>query len=259
MTPKEQYRIQRRSLRYDATKKDMGLRTYSFRKFPAAKTRSQADAFWRRLCLKWERENLDLIQEKPDFFWQDPRFEWGATTQKESPVEVERYLRDTWAPVPGFKYLPTEHPVRLTAQEKAQAYEPHFMDDFRWRSGDATLPPPVEYAPVKQLRRVRQAPEKTDPYYVPPQLWLPEDVLEAETASSHSDPLVILLEREGSYHEAYELRQSHRAGTTQTVLKFYMEQRPDRYPQTLPGTVWVSQSSGASEVKPQVRIRRKVA
>lgn len=223
MTPKEQYRIQRRSLRFDLAKCIKGM--------------SNIDS----LVARWKRIPAT----------KSPRAFPGA--------KFLRQMRDTWAPAPGFKYLPPSHPVRLAAQEKARTYEPHFMDDFRWRNGDATLPPPVEYAPVKQLRRVRQAPEKTDPYYVPPQLWLPDDVLEAETASSHSDPLVILLEREGSYQEAYELRQSHRAGTTQTVLKFYMEQRPDRYPQTLPGTVWVSQSSGTSEVKPHIRNRRTKA
>ena len=40
----------------------------------------------------------------------------------------------------------------------------------------------------------------------PPQQRLPEEVVEAETGSSRDDPLVILLEREGAYHEAYELR-----------------------------------------------------
>lgn len=227
MTPKEQYRIQRRSLRFDLAK--------------CIKAMSKIDSLgsrWRRLPA------IKPVRQFP-----------GAKFLRQMR-EVERHLRNTWASTPGFKYLPPEHPVRLAAQERAKAHQPHFLDDFIWRSGDATLPPPVEYVKPQPLRKSKVV-EKVDPYYVPPQLWLPEEVVEAETGSSRDDPLVILLEREGAYHEAYELRQSHRAGTTQTVLKFYMEQRPDRYPQTLPGTVWVSQRDGdTTEVQPYVRTRR---
>lgn len=140
----------------------------------------------------------------------------------------------------------------MQSDETGGLYQPIYTRGDRSK---VVLPPAPEYAPVTQLCKVRSAPEKADPYYTPPQLWLPDEVREAETSSSSGDPLVIMLEREGSYQEAFELRQSHRAGTTQTVLKLYMEQRPDHYPQTLPGTVWVSQSS-STEAKQRVHPRR---
>lgn len=153
--------------------------------------------------------------------------------------------------------------VAQVVAKQGELFIKHFGQDVTmyesiYKRGDRSkvvLPPEPKYAPVTQLHKVSCTREKADPYYMPPQLWLPEEVSEAETASSSDDPLVIMLEREGSHQEAYELQQSHRAGTAQTVLKLYMEQRPDQYPQTLPGTVWTSQPS-STETKQRVYLRR---
>ena len=229
MTPKEQYRIQRRSQRYDAIKALNG----KFSKLaPKIDPDQTLENFEKTLIARLDRPGVELCRSLP--------MQHG-----------DSFMR-------GVHYIPPYYPaIAEAAAEKARTAPLHDPIYTRGDIREVVLPPAPEYAPVKQLRRVRQAPEKTDPYYTPPQLWLPEEVVEAETGSSRDDPLVILLEREGAYHEAYELRQSHRAGTTQTVLKFYMEQRPDRYPQTLPGTVWVSQRDGdTTEVQPYVRTRR---
>lgn len=322
MTPKELYRVTRRSLRFDAAKMSKGLGE----KYPPLLMRwLRIPGTNRQMC----RDSYNIpFSNKEDGDMSKAYREWYAKqsgTYEKVPKrfpgaarlremrEVERYLRDTWAPTPGFKYLQSTHPVRLAAQEKARTYEPHFMDDFRWRSGDATLPPPVEYAKPQALRRRRAGNEDKFLYgffpetaaapvqweYEPPQLWMPDHMLEAEQglafeeaayeetelvnddddgdwwetskftdqagqykptrSEALSDPLVQMLINEGSYDEASELCHRHRAGFAQNSVKFYMEQRPDCYPQTLPGTVWVSQSSGTSEVKTQVRIRKKVA
>lgn len=323
MTPKEQYRLTRRSLRYDATKEREGLEM----KYPSLLKRwLRIPGTNRQMC----QRSYDIpFSNEVDGGMSKAYSEWYAKqsgTYEKVPKrfpgakflrqmrEVERYLRDTWAHAPGFKYLPEDHPVRIAAQEKAQAYEPHFMDDYVWRNGDATLPPAVEYAKPQPLRRRRAGNEDKFLYgffpetasapvqweYEPPQLWMPDHMLEAEQglafeeaayeevelvdddddgdwwetskltdraeqykpvrSEALSDPLVQMLINEGSYDEASELCHRHRAGFAQNSMKFYMEQRPDRYPQTLPGTVWVSQSGDtASEVTPHIRSRRAKA
>lgn len=273
MTPKESYRVARRSLRFDLAK--------------TLEAMSKIDS----LGARWRR----LPAVKP------PRAFKGAAYERRMR-ELERYLRDTWAPTPGFKYLSKEHPVRLAAQEKAKAYIPHHLDDYVWRSGDATLPPPVEYVKPQPLRKSKLV-DKADPYYTPPQLWMPEHMEEAAVSFGQddyemsddsstpalelvddsdwwetskrtdrdeqykpvrsealSDPLVQMLQAEGSYDEASDLCRMHRAGFAHNSMNFYMQQRPDMYPQTLPGTVWVSQANGSTaEVKPYIRNPRKVA
>lgn len=357
MTPKESYRVARRSRRYDAVKENLGLRTYIAsrngpRDFPIATNRQEAAAFWRGLCLKWQRDNLDLISEKPDFFWQDPRFKWGATTQIEVTLEQSRdeTLRigeatSTWQTSKFLstnhplrlsmvemaerqldlmrqvntlrpqEYLPVNHPARLTVQRAARVklgLEPAFKAR---RHADVVLPPPVEYVKPQPLRRRKVGNEDKFLYgyfratkdspeqfaYDPPQFFMFDHMFDAEQSlmveepeldesdsstpalelvddgdwwetSKHtdrdeqykpvrsealSDPLVQLLQAEGSYDEASDLCRLHRAGFAHNSMNFYMQQRPDLYPQTLPGTVWVSQSSGTTaEVKPYIRTRR---
>ena len=234
MTPKESYRVARRSRRHDVTKALNGrFKTIN----PAINPDQDLDQFEKTLFTRPDRPGVETCRSLP---------------MKEG--NGDSFMR-------GVHYVPPYYPaIAEAAAIKARTAS---LDEPVYTRGDRTkvvLPPAPAYAPVKQLHRVRHAPDKANPYYVPPQLWLPDDIIEAETSSSSGDPLVMLLEREGAYQEASELRQAHRAGTKQTVLKFYMEQRPDLYPQTLPGTVWVSQANGSTtEVKPYIRNRRKVA
>jgi hypothetical protein len=227
MTPKESYRVSRRSQRYDPIKALNGrFKTIA----SGIDSAMPLELFEKALYSRPDRQGVETCRSKP-------------------MQPGDSFMR-------GVHYIPPYYPaIAEAAAIKARAA---WLEEPVYQRGDRTkvvLPPAPEYAPVTQIRK-RVISEKADPYYVPPQLWLPDEVIEAETSSSSSDPLVILLEREGSYQEAYELRQSHRAGTSQTVLKFYMEQRPDRYPQTLPGTVWASQlDDSATEVKPYVRAR----
>ena len=230
MTPKESYRVARRSRRHDVTKALNG----KFSKLnPAINPEQDLDQFEKSLFARPDRPGVELCRSLP---------------MKEG--NGDSFMR-------GVHYIPPYYPaIAEAAAIKARTAS---LDEPIYTRGDRTkvvLPPAPAYAPVTPIRK-RVVAEKADPYYVPPQLWLPDDIIEAETSSSSGDSLVILLEREGAYQEASELRQAHRAGTKQTVLKFYMEQRPDLYPQTLPGTVWVSQANGSTaEVKPYIRNRR---
>lgn len=55
--------------------------------------------------------------------------------------------------------------------------------------------------------------------------YLPEYV--DELIDTSSDPLCILLAREGAYDEAYQTAMYHRAGLQQVVTRALIEQRPD--------------------------------
>lgn len=56
---------------------------------------------------------------------------------------------------------------------------------------------------------------------------LPDWIDEAEGIDASSDPLCILMAREGDYDEAYQTAMYHRAGRTQIVERAIIEQRPD--------------------------------
>lgn len=223
-----------------------------------AKTRQEAVAFWLAVDEKYGHETVEQFEKKLYARPDKP----GIDINRAAPMQHgESFMRPMYHE--DFD-PPTVAPV-------AHYEEPVYQRGDRSK---VVLPPPVEYAKPTMIRRRKVGNEAKFLYgfhpatatapvqweYQPPQLWMPDDLIENEVSSSSGDPLVILLEREGAYQEANELRQQHRAATTQGVLKFYMEQRPDRYPCTLPGTVWVNQANGSTaEVQPYVRTRRKVA
>lgn len=171
------------------------------------------------------------------------------------PVDCNISLKTTiermYAP---STYLAPDHPVRVTAQQRACEYVPGILDDFVWSHDKASvvLPP----LPKKALERVKEPESKAlvrmAPDYAPPELWLPtewfeepETECEAEYKPQPStcllDPLVQLLIAEGSLDEVHELNALHRAGSTQIVNKHFMEQRPDLYPQVKASTAQVVQ------------------
>ncbi|MBK8113196.1 MAG: hypothetical protein IPK44_01105 [Candidatus Accumulibacter sp.] len=62
----------------------------------------------------------------------------------------------------------------------------HHLDDYVWRSGDATLHRQLEYVKPQPLRKSKLV-DKADPYYTPPQLWMPEHMEEAAVSFGQDD------------------------------------------------------------------------
>ena len=305
MTPKESYRVARRSSRYDASKEAEGLK----RRWPSLLTR------WMKI------PGLDAQMVKRSWNVPFSNAEDGNMSKRYATWMEAQASSCRYAKLPVYKHRPVT-PSRIwdtvmrdvlterVEQDRDISYTPKYVRGDRTK---VVLPPAPEYAPVRTLVRRKKGNEDKFLYgffpatvhslvqwaYEPPQLWMPEHMEEAalsfgpddwtssevddaalelvgdddwwETSKRtdrdgqykpvrsevFSDPLVQLLHAEGSHDEAVDLCSMHRAGFAHNSMNLYMEQRPDRYPQTLPGTVWVSEGLNETKaVKPYVRARR---
>jgi len=86
--------------------------------------------------------------------------------------------------------------------------------------------------------------------------YMPEEI--DESCDPSADPLCILLAREGSYDEAYQLARQHRAGQDHIVQKMLLQQRPDLDEKGShdDGVAWVADTA---PLRPVVRRIRRAA